>query len=104
MSQTPAQAHDVLAFWTEAGPEKWFKKDTAFDTQFRDRFLALHEAAARGECSGWASTADGSLALLLLLDQFPRNCFRGSPRSFWTDPLARTVAAAAVARGSTSRC
>lgn len=99
MSRTPQHALEVLAFWTDAGREKWFRKDAAFDSQFRDRFLDLHEVAARGELSGWASTADGSLTLLVLLDQFPRNCFRGSPRAFWTDPLARTVAAAAVARG-----
>src|SRR4051812_17515949 len=99
MSHPPQQALEVLAFWREAGPERWFKKDTAFDDAFRERFLELHEAAARGELSGWRASADGSLALLILLDQFPRNCFRGSPRAFWTDPLARTIAAAAVARG-----
>lgn len=103
MSQTPPQAQEVVAFWTEAGRERWFRKDAAFDAQFRQRFCDLHEAAARGECAGWGATAEGSLALLLLLDQFPRNCFRGSPRSFWTDPLARTIAAQAVARGHDRR-
>lgn len=99
MSQTPQQALDVVAFWKEAGPERWFKKDAAFDDEFRSRFLDLHEAAARGELSSWSATPEGSLALLLLLDQFPRNCFRGSPRAFWTDPLARAIASKAVQRG-----
>jgi uncharacterized protein (DUF924 family) len=99
MHPTSLQAGEVVAFWTEAGPSRWFKKDGAFDAQFRERFHALHETAARGDCAGWAATPDGNLALLILLDQFPRNCFRGSPRAYWTDPLARTVAAKAIARG-----
>ena len=92
-------AADLLAFWTAAGPQRWFRKDEAFDAEFRERFLPAHEAAGRGELAGWAATAEGALALLLLLDQFPRNAFRGSARSFATDPLARTVAQAALARG-----
>lgn len=93
------QANDILTFWREAGPEKWFRKDDAFDARFRDRFLATHEAAARGELDDWAATADGALALLILLDQFPRNAFRGSPRTYATDPKAREIAKAAVAAG-----
>lgn len=99
MSQPSPQPQEVLAFWKEAGPERWFKKDAAFDDRFRERFLDLHEAAARGDLRSWTATADGSLALLILLDQFPRNCFRGSPRAFWTDPLARSIASTAIARG-----
>lgn len=90
---------DVTAFWREAGPERWFRKDDAFDARFRERFLPAHEAAARGEYDGWASTAEGALALLVLLDQFPRNAFRGSPRTYATDPKAREIARAAVASG-----
>ena len=59
----------VVDFWIEAGPQKWFKKDAAFDAQFKARFLAAHEAAARGALDGWAADAQGALALLLLLDQ-----------------------------------
>ena len=90
---------DVVTFWTEAGPKAWYKKKTAFDAEIRRRFEALHFAASRGELAGWAETAEGALALLLLLDQFPRNMFRGSPHAFASDPLARQVARAAVDRG-----
>jgi uncharacterized protein (DUF924 family) len=90
---------DVIAFWREAGPDRWFNKDTAFDDQIRERFLALHESAAAGELSNWETSADGALALLLLLDQFPRNMFRGQARTFATDPLAREITAGALVRG-----
>jgi uncharacterized protein (DUF924 family) len=90
---------DVIAFWREAGPDRWFSKDTAFDDQVRERFLALHETAASGALSAWETSAEGVLALLLLLDQFPRNMFRGQARAFATDPLARAVAAGALVRG-----
>lgn len=90
---------DVLDFWREAGPARWFRKDDAFDEAFRRRFLGQHEAAARGELDGWAGDAQGALALILLLDQFPRNAFRGTPRMFATDAKARAVARAAVETG-----
>lgn len=96
---TPAEALAVAAFWREAGPERWFAKDAAFDRAFRERFLTLHEAAARGDLAGWLQTPTGALALTLLLDQFPRNAFRGGPRMYATDALARQVADEAIARG-----
>lgn len=89
----------ILAFWREAGPEKWFEKDEAFDSAIRARFLPAYEAAAAGELAAWEATAEGSYALILLLDQFPRNLFRGSPRAFATDPAARAIADRAIARG-----
>ena len=92
-------ATDVVQFWRGAGPQRWFKKDEAFDADFRSRFMAAHEAAARGDLAAWAATAEGSLALLILLDQFPRNSFRGTARMFATDPMARDVARAALAAG-----
>ncbi|OZI69816.1 hypothetical protein CAL24_23735 [Bordetella genomosp. 2] len=79
----------VVRFWREAGPERWFRKDTAFDQAFRERFLDLHMAAARRELDHWESSAPGALALLILLDQFPRNAFRGTGHMYATDPLAR---------------
>jgi uncharacterized protein (DUF924 family) len=94
----PAPA-DVVRFWTDAGPARWFRKDAAFDAEFRTRFLAAHEAAARGELDGWAATAQGALALLVLLDQYPRNAFRGTARMYATDARARQVAEAAVDAG-----
>jgi uncharacterized protein (DUF924 family) len=90
---------DVVAFWRAAGPKKWFGKDADFDRAIAARFLATHEAAAAGSLSDWEATPEGALALLLLLDQFPRNMFRGSARAFATDPLARAVADRAIARG-----
>jgi uncharacterized protein (DUF924 family) len=90
---------DVLDFWRAAGPQSWFRKDAEFDRLFRERFLVAHEAAAAGLLAHWTVKADGALALLLLLDQFPRNAFRDTPRMYATDPLAREVAHAAIAAG-----
>lgn len=98
MSAPLATAEDVLSFWRDAGPSRWFRKDPEFDRAFRDRFLATHEAAARGELDAWAATAAGALALCILLDQFPRNAFRGSARMFATDARAREIARAALDR------
>ena len=94
-----ASPTDVLTFWREAGPEKWFKKDTAFDEAIRTRFLETYEAAAAGKLADWEQTADGALALILVLDQFSRNMFRNDARTFAADPIARAVAGRALARG-----
>ena len=93
------QAAQILDFWRTAGPEKWFARDDAFDAGFRERFLDAHYAAARGEYESWMASAEGALALLILLDQFPRNCFRGTAHSYATDGLARQYARRAVAAG-----
>ena len=90
---------EVVSFWRDAGPKRWFSKDAAFDDDIRRRFLGLHEAAAAGKLSRWEQTAEGALALLILLDQFPRNMFREQARAFATDPLARAIAAGALVRG-----
>jgi uncharacterized protein (DUF924 family) len=96
MTVTPS---DVVAFWKEAGPSKWFAKDEAFDAEFRRRFEAAHLAAARRELDAWADSAEGALALLILLDQFPRNAWRGTGHAFATDPLARMFALRALDAG-----
>lgn len=96
---TAARIADVLDFWREAGPKQWFSRDDTFDRRFRDRFLRAHFAAARRELDDWAGSADGVLALLILLDQFPRNAFRDTAHMFATDPLALTVAKNAIAAG-----
>lgn len=90
---------EVIHFWRDAGPGRWFTKDEAFDRAIRARFLATHESAARNELATWEETPEGALALVVLLDQFPRNMFRDSARAFATDPLARAVADRALARG-----
>lgn len=96
---TPAEALEVVAFWKEAGPAMWFAKDAAFDQRFRERFMPLYEKAARNDLRHWARTPDGALGLLILLDQFPRNAFRGTPRMYATDALARATADAALTSG-----
>jgi uncharacterized protein (DUF924 family) len=93
------QPRDVLAFWHAAGPDSWFDKDEAFDAAIREKFLKTYEAAAAGQLSAWETSAEGALALLIVLDQFPRNMFRGNARTYAADPEARAVADRAVARG-----
>jgi len=90
---------EVVRFWQEAGPRRWFRRDDAFDALFRERFLATHQDAASGRLAHWSASPHGSLALVLLLDQFPRNCFRGTPRMYATDAQARAAADAAITAG-----
>ena len=93
---TPA---DLITFWRDAGPKRWFTKDPAFDELFRTKFLALHDQAVDGRLAAWVDDHDGALGLLLLLDQFPRSSFRGTPRMFATDAEALAVAKAAIEAG-----
>jgi uncharacterized protein (DUF924 family) len=95
----PLEAIEVIDFWIAAGRACWFAKDPEFDRRFRDRFLRLHDAAARGDLGEWTRNASGSLALVLLLDQFPRNAFRGTRRMYATDALAREMAQRAIETG-----
>ena len=99
MSAKIASPADVLAFWRDAGRDKWFKRDDAFDAEIREKFLATYEAAAAGKLSAWEDSAEDTLALILVLDQFPRNMFRGDARTFAADPLARAAANRALKRG-----
>ena len=92
-------AADIVRFWRDAGPKRWFNKDFAFDQDIRERFIDTYEAAAASELTSWERSAEGALALLILLDQFPRNMFRGDEMAFATDPLARSIAAGALVRG-----
>jgi uncharacterized protein (DUF924 family) len=94
---------DVLAFWRAAGPDKWFSKDAAFDAEVAARFFALWEAAATGGFDRWEETPETALALVIVLDQFPRNMFRGEARAFASDARARAVAERALARGFDQR-
>jgi uncharacterized protein (DUF924 family) len=95
----PAIAADVVGFWKTAGPSKWFKSSPAFDEVIRLKFEPVHHRAARREYADWETTAEGALALLILLDQFSRNLYRHSAHAFATDPLARSLARAALDRG-----
>ncbi|NLC34919.1 MAG: DUF924 domain-containing protein [Alcaligenaceae bacterium] len=96
MQQT---AKDVIDFWVDAGPQRWFQGGKAFDEQCRENFLDLHMAAARSELATWTDSAEGALALILLLDQMPRNLFRGSAHAYATDPMALSVARQAIEDG-----
>jgi len=94
---------EVLAFWRGAGPGRWYSKDVAFDAVLRSRFLGLWRRAAAGELSSWETSDDGALALVIVLDQFPRNMFRDDVRSYSSDAMAREVAGRAIARGTDMR-
>ncbi len=86
------KATEVLRFWFEEHPKDWFVKNPAFDVQIRSRFFALHEAALAGQLAHWADDSRGCLALVIVLDQFPRNMFRGEARAFASDAPARAAA------------
>jgi uncharacterized protein (DUF924 family) len=103
MNSEAAAPTDVLAFWRAAGAKKWFKKDASFDAEIRSRFLATYEAACADRLADWETTPEGALALLIVLDQFPRNMFRGDARTYAADPLARAVAGRAIAKGFDQR-
>lgn len=88
-----------MEFWRQAGWERWFAHDQAFDRAIGERFSGDHLAAAKGSLPAWEDHAGGALALLILTDQFPRNMYRGSAHAFATDAMARGVAERAIARG-----
>ncbi len=98
---------DVLEFWfggpagADFGSRRaaWFGKDEAFDSEIRDRFGRDVARASAGEYDSWQETAEGALALIVTLDQFPRNMFRGLPEAYAADARARSVARRAVDRG-----
>lgn len=94
-----AMANELVQFWRDAGMGKWFRGGVAFDEECRARWQDAHFAAARRECEHWLETADGALALVLLLDQIPRNIFRGSGHAFATDTLALHYATQAIDAG-----
>jgi uncharacterized protein (DUF924 family) len=95
----PPGPDEVIGFWRSAGAQKWYAKEEAFDRQIAERFGALHAQAAAGGLKHWAADAQGTLALLILLDQFSRNLFRGSPKAFAQDEAALLTARSAVTAG-----
>jgi uncharacterized protein (DUF924 family) len=99
MTEMDPRAAEIVKFWRDAGPDAWFRKDAEFDASFHDRFRDLHFAAARRELDDWIEHPESALALMILLDQFPRNCFRGTGHMYATDPLARHFARKALAAG-----
>lgn len=99
MSTVSIDPQTIVDFWREAGPKRWFGKDAEFDETIRRRFGDIYEQAVRGELEAWRSEPTGALALVLLLDQFPRNMFRKTPKAFATDAQALDIAREALARG-----
>lgn len=89
----------VITFWQAAGREKWFGGGPAFDAEVRTTLLTAYEAAAGSALDSWQATAPGALARIILLDQVPRNVFRGTPQAFATDAMALAAAETAVDRG-----
>ena len=92
-------AETIVAFWLAAGRDRWYERNEAFDAEIRERFEATYEDAAADRLHAWETRPEGALALVIVLDQFPRNMFRGSARSYAADPLARAAAQRAIARG-----
>jgi uncharacterized protein (DUF924 family) len=94
---------EVLEFWfgapRGARRRQWFEKDPAFDAEIRRRFLGLYERLERGGGTDWLDNGEGCLAHIVVLDQFPRNMFRGTPRAFATDTLALRAARHALEHG-----
>ncbi|WP_420559876.1 DUF924 family protein [Tepidicaulis sp.] len=90
---------EVLEFWREAGPERWFAKDAAFDAEIIRRFTAARGEALSGAYDDWADEPEGALALIILLDQFSRNIYRDEPRAFEADEKALRLARDAIAKG-----
>jgi uncharacterized protein (DUF924 family) len=91
---------DVLQFWVdEIGPDRWYVDDAGLDGQIRDRFEAFWRRAGDGGCDHWLLTPRGALALVLLLDQFPRNMFRGTADAYRTDRRALCLCKQAIRRG-----
>ncbi|MEZ5824064.1 MAG: DUF924 family protein [Geminicoccaceae bacterium] len=100
MSDLDPEAERLLAFWFEPDHRTcWFESTAAFDEACRELAVPLFDAALSGEFDGWAGTARGALALVILLDQMPRNVFRGTARAFAYDEKARAVSSAAVTAG-----
>jgi uncharacterized protein (DUF924 family) len=98
----PISPDDVISFWLGDAShprEEWFRRSDALDAQIRDRFADAVEQAARGALDAWEGTARGRLAIVILLDQFSRNAFRGTARAFSQDARALAVAARGVDLG-----
>ena len=89
---------DEPSYFVECS-QRWFAQNTDFDQEIVQRFQADYERAAQGQLVHWTETGRGGLALILVLDQFPRNMFRNDPRAFATDPLAQQIAEQMIAAG-----
>ena len=98
-----ASPAEILAFWREAGRDRWYTRNDAFDAEVRRRYHDLWRKAAAGEMSSWEASDDGALALVIVLDQFPRNMFRDDVLAYSSDHMAREAAGRAISRGADAR-
>jgi uncharacterized protein (DUF924 family) len=96
---TDLSPEEVIAFWQEAGPKRWFARDSAFDADISARFAGAIAMAREGHFDAWADEPRGAVALVMLLDQMSRNIHRGSPLAFAGDAKALTLARLAVEKG-----
>jgi len=95
---------DVLAFWLDkVGPKGWYATDEALDAEIRDKFQGTWESACRGDYGLWLTYPSGTLAYLIVLDQFSRNMFRGDSKAFFSDRKALAAAKTAIDRGWDTR-
>lgn len=90
---------EIVAFWEAVGKDRWYKADPEFDAELRQKFIGVYDTAAAGELEDWRQTATGSLALVLVLDQFSRNMFRGTPKAFAADAKALSIANGSIVKG-----
>ncbi len=94
-----AAPEDVLSFWLDdVGTDKWYQSDKALDDKIRERFLQTWQSARNGTCGLWLTYPTGTLAYIILMDQFPRNMFRNEGAAFATDKHAVAAAKAAIHR------
>ena len=92
-------ANEILKFWQEAGPSAWWRKNVEFDEQIVNRFSDLHEQARLRQLDHWCDNPQSCLAVILVLDQFSRNMFRNSPKTFAQDEYALELAKYGVENG-----
>lgn len=93
-------ANEVLEFWfVEHGEDDWFGGKAEFDAKLAERFAETHARVAIGEAFTWRTSAEGRLAEVIVLDQFSRQLYRGSPKAYAQDPMALALAQEAVAQG-----
>ncbi|MEM9279937.1 MAG: DUF924 family protein [Pseudomonadota bacterium] len=98
------EPNDVLDFWASLGNDGWWTRNEEVDQQIHDRFGKTHEEACKHNLNHWAETADGALALIIVLDQFSRNMFRGDAKSFAQDAKALEIAETAISKGLDKDC
>jgi uncharacterized protein (DUF924 family) len=103
MAEADVAPAEILAFWRDAGPDRWYTRDDGFDAEVRRRYLDLWQRAVAGELTPWETSDDGALALVIVLDQFPRNMFRDNAMTYASDALAREIAHRAIERGVSVR-